>query len=231
MSLELKKLGVPDTYTPPVQEENLTEAELQEKKIMDGLGTWISYWRANPHRFVSEYLKLKPFSWFQKMILFMMFKTNYFMWFASRGLGKSHITALYCVVRCILWPETRICVAAGVKAQAMEIISSKIADFKLNNSLIDAEISDFRPNLQDAKVEFHNGSWIRVVAANDNARGIRATCIVCDEFRMINEEIIRTVLSKFLTASRRPQFTNKVLADGSMPYANYEEPNTQIYIS
>ncbi len=231
MDLELKRLGIPKTYEPPAPEEKLTEAEIQEKKLMDGLGTWVSYWRANPHRFVSEYLQLKPFSWFQKILLFMMFKSSYFMWFASRGLGKTYLTSLYCVVRSILWPESHICVAAGIKAQAMEIITSKIADFKLNNPMIASEISEFRPNIQDAKVGFHNGSWIRIVAANDNARGIRANVIVVDEFRMVNEDIIKTVLTKFLTASRRPQFVNKVLPDGTMPYANYEEPNTQIYLS
>jgi len=146
-------------------------------------------------------------------------------------LGKSHLTALYCVVRAILYPGTHIVVVSGIKAQALEIISSKIAEFKLNCPNIDLEISDLRPNLQDARVDFHNGSWIKVVAASDNARGIRAHVLLVDEFRMVNEDTIRTVLRKFLTASRRPGFVDKLLPDGTMPYATYEEPNTEIYLS
>jgi len=48
---------------------------------------------------------------------------------------------------------------------------------------------------------------------------------------MVNEDIIRTVLRKFLTASRRPGFVDKKLPDGTMPYAGYEEPNIEIYLS
>lgn len=173
---QLKEFGLAKPFEPEKAFEK-SDSLLQEEKLMDGIGTWVSYWRANPHRFVSEYLQLKPFSWFQKILLFMMFRSNYFMWWASRGLGKTHLTALYCVVRCILFPDTHICIASGIKAQALEIISSKIADFKLNCPNLAIEISDFRPNMQDARVDFHNGSWIKVVAANDNARGTRANVI------------------------------------------------------
>ncbi len=226
----LKRVGLSGDFEPEKTDEK-SKAMAQEERLMSGIGLWISYFRANPHRFISEYLQLKPFSWFQKILIFMMFRNNYFMWWASRGLGKSHLTALYCVVRCILYPGTHICVVGGVKAQAVEIISSKIADFRLTCPNIALEISDLRPNIQDSRVDFHNGSWIRVVAANDNARGIRAHVLLVDEFRMVNEDTIRTVLRKFLTASRRPGFVDKLLPDGTAPYANYEEPNTEIYLS
>jgi len=227
---DLKRIGLDKEFIPEKTDNKSSEMK-QEEKLMEGIGVWISYFRANPHRFVSEYLMLKPFSWFQKILLFMMFKNNYFMWWASRGLGKTHLTALYCVVRCILYPETQICIASGIKAQALQVISEKIMDFKTKCPNIALEISDFRPNMQDARVDFHNGSWIKVVAANDNARSARANVIIVDEFRMVNEDIIRTVLRKFLTASRRPKFVDKVLPDGSMPYGFYEEPNTEIYLS
>ena len=226
---ELKRDFLSKPFEPEVKEK--IDALSQEEKLMDGIGLWISYFRANPHRFVSEYLQLKPFSWFQKVLLFMMFKNNYFMWWASRGLGKTHLTALYCVVRCILYPGTKICIASGIKAQALQVISEKVADFRINCPNIALEIDDFRPNMQDAFVGFANGSWIKVVAANDNARSARANVIVVDEFRMVNEDIIKTVLRKFLTASRRPGFVDKVLPDGSSPYATYEEANTEIYLS
>jgi phage terminase large subunit len=45
----------------------------------------------------------------------MMVSTN-FLYIASRGSGKTWLTALYCVVRCILYPGTKICVASGVKS-------------------------------------------------------------------------------------------------------------------
>jgi hypothetical protein len=78
--------GIPKTFSP---DEKSDEA-IKNEKIMEGLGTWVAYWRANPHRFVKEYLKIFPFSWFQEIILFMMFKSNHFLFWASRGqlLGR-----------------------------------------------------------------------------------------------------------------------------------------------
>lgn len=42
------------------------------------------YYRANPHRFAKDFLLL-DLKLFQKILLFMMFKMDYFMYLASRG--------------------------------------------------------------------------------------------------------------------------------------------------
>jgi len=173
---QLKRVGLNKPFEPERTTEK-SDSLAQEERLMEGIGTWISYFRSNPHRFVSEYLQLKPFSWFQKILLFLMFKNSYFMWWASRGIGKTHLTALFCVVKAILYPDSHIVVVSGIKMQALEIISGKIMDFKLKCPNLALEISDIRPNMQDARVDFHNGSWIKIVAANDNARGTRATVL------------------------------------------------------
>jgi len=60
--------------------ENLTKSE----RLMEGIATWCSFYRANPHRFCKEYLgfQLKPF---QQILLYMMNYCNYFMYLAARG--------------------------------------------------------------------------------------------------------------------------------------------------
>lgn len=73
---------------------------------------WVAYWRANPHRFVADYLGIKLFL-FQKFLMYMIERTDFFMFIAARGLGKSYLIAIYCVVRCILYPGTRIVVSSG----------------------------------------------------------------------------------------------------------------------
>ena len=149
----------------------------KSERIQEGLNIWVGYWRANPQRFVDEYLGLRPFSTFQRILLYMMFDTNYFLWWASRGLGKSHLTALYCVVRCILYPDTKICIASGTKGQSLNIISEKIQGFYDNSPNLRREIRELKASVSDPVVNFHNGSWIKVVAANDNARSSRANVI------------------------------------------------------
>ena len=79
--------------------ENFTKSE----KLMNGIGIWAGYYRQRPDVFAEEYLGLilKPF---QKILLYVMMNYNYTAFFASRGLGKSYLTALFAVIKCILYP-------------------------------------------------------------------------------------------------------------------------------
>jgi len=87
------------------------------------------------------------------------------------------------------------------------------------------EIFEFKTGTNDTYVSFHNGSWIKVVASNDNARSARANMVIADEFRMIDLSIINKVLRKFLTAPRQPNYLNKP------EYKHLTERNKEIYIS
>lgn len=207
------------------KENNLTKQE----KFSEGLDLWISYWRENPHRFVTEYLQITPFSVFQAILLVMMFDSNYFLWWASRGLGKSYLSAIYCVVRCILYPGTKICIAAGTKGQSINILSEKIQEFYDTCPNVAREIIDLRTTTNDPVVKFANGSWIKVVAATDNARSARANVILVDEFIQVKADIIKKVLRKFLTSRRSPGFLDK--PEYQENKNKWVEPNTEIYLS
>ncbi|WP_431785797.1 terminase large subunit domain-containing protein [Paenibacillus lactis] len=192
-------------------------------RLMEGIGIWASFYRANPHRFVKEYLSIN-LKLFQMILIVMMNFSHYFMYLASRGQGKTWITAIYCVVRSILWPETKIIIASGTKGQAREVIE-KIDDLRKSSNNLAREISDLSTSANDPKVEFHNGSWIKVVASNDGARSKRANLLIADEFRMIDLDIINKVLRKFLTAPRQPKYLNKP------EYAHLQERNKEVYLS
>lgn len=199
--------------------DNMSKSE----RLMNGIGIWASFYRANPHRFAKEYLGI-TLKLFQVILIFMMNHSFYFMYLASRGQGKTFLTSIYCCIRCILWPETKIVVASGNMKQAREVIE-KIDDMRKNSPNLTREISDLSTSANDAKVEFHNGSWIKVVASNDGARSKRANTLVADEFRMIDLDIINKVLRKFLTAPRQPKYLNKP------EYAHLQERNKEIYLS
>ena len=68
-----------------------------------------------------------------------------------------------------------------------------------------------------AEIKFKNGSVIRVVASNDNARSGRANILILDEFRMIDLTVIDTVLRKFQTVERLMPF---------LDLPEYKENNT-----
>lgn len=87
----------------------------------------------------------------------MMVSTN-FMYIASRGSGKTWLTSLYCVVRCILYPGTKICVASGYKSQSLEVIQKINDDFMKNygwgSANLRSEISEISTSINNAHVDF-----------------------------------------------------------------------------
>lgn len=54
------------------------------KNLIEGVGIWASFYRANPHRLVQDYLKLDIFP-FQCMLLNLMNKVNIYVFIACRG--------------------------------------------------------------------------------------------------------------------------------------------------
>jgi hypothetical protein len=214
-----------DIFTQRKSNNKQTDLIMKQEKFLFGLKKWVSYWRANPHRFVLEYLQINPFSLFQKILVFLMFQNDYFLWWASRGLGKSHLTALYCIVRCILYPGTKICIAAKNRNQSLNIISEKIQGFYDNFPNVAREICELKTGSNDPIVKFYNSSWIKIVTAKDSARSARANVLIVDEFRLVDNEIIKKVLRKFLTSRRQPGYLKHI------KYKGLQEPNTEIYLS
>lgn len=187
-----------------------------------------SYYRANPHRFVKDFLHIN-LRWFQKIIIFAMNTNSAFCMIGSRGLGKSFLIAIYCCVRCVLFPGTKICIASGTRGQAINILE-KIRTEILSRSIeLKHELvgGDIKISASEARADFKNGSVIKVVTASDSARGNRANVLVLDEFRLIDKETIDTILTKFLTASRQPGYLNKP----EYKHLKHSERNRQVYLS
>ena len=146
---------------------------------------------------------------------------------ASRGIGKSWLTALFCCCKAILYPKSLIVIASGTKGQARLLISQKIQKELMNKyPNLKREISDIQVGQNIALVKFKNGSTIEAVASGDSSRGYRATLLVLEEARMINKGILDAVLRPFLNTIRRPKFYDKP------EYENYPpEIAQEIYIS
>ena len=155
------------------------------------------------------------------------------MFFASRGLGKTWLVALYCIVRCILFPGTKIIVASKTKAQAMTLVVEKIPELisQSTTGMIEREIEgSIKTSMNNAEpnVVFLNGSWIKIIASTQSARSKRANVLILDEFRMIDPDIYRNVLRRFLAVSRQPGFLKKP------EYKNkkeYMERNQEIFLT
>ena len=150
--------------------------------------------------------------------------------------GKTFLCAIFCCVRCILYPGTRICIASSKRAQACEVLEKIMTIFYPNSANLRNEIEVYKNNNTENYIKFHNTSMIKVVTASDSARSNRANILIIDEFRMVDQTIIATVLKKFLTAEREPGFLNKdkykkLRSTDIAQYNKYKERNKEMYLS
>ena len=188
---------------------------------------WITFFRQNLNRFVSDYLGIKLY-WYQMIAIYLMGICQFICIIASRATAKSFLVALYACCRCILYPHSQIVLVSGTRGQSKLIVSEKIEKELMSMSpALRKEIKSVKKNQYESVVEFRNSSMITVVTANDNSRGYRSTCIVRDEFRQIKKSVDDGILSPFQIARQPAYMTDSY-------YANIqdllEEP-VDIYIS
>lgn len=202
----------------------------EEQKFWDNFETWIVYWRLNVHRFIEEYLqiKLKPF---QKILIYCMSKPDYnklstFDWFASRGLGKSWLTAVFAIAMAILYPGINITVAS-MNIRASNLFIKKIISLKDEYPNIENEIEDISMSKDGSEIKIKGGARIFSAVGGEGARGGRCQILICDERRQMNTEVITGVLLPFLTQKRR------IPAYDKEEYAQYfeKEHNYVIYLT
>lgn len=175
-------------------------------------------------------VKLPPF---QQILLYFMDapgvkSTTSFIFFASRGLGKTYLTMVFCIAKCILWPGITIKVASSTIGQAV-IFLQKANEVKEGRPNVEKEISDIHANKDGGIITFHNGSSIEAVVCSDSARGNRANIVILDESRLMNENIINGSLLPFLTKTHRDQ--PWAGDEKYIPYLKKEEHNAKIYLT
>ncbi len=200
------------------------------QRVMEGAAFWGSYYRHNVDKFVEDYLHIK-LRLFQRLLLTMMFWSTTFVYIASRGQGKSFLSAIYCVVRCILYPGTKVCIASGTRGQAVNVLEKIMLELKPKSEELRAEIDDKESKITgaEAKIVFKNTSVIKVVTASDSSRGNRCNVLLLDEYRLISKDTITTVLNKFLTLRRMPEYSELTDDEKKMEYS--KEKNLTLWLS
>ena len=200
------------------------------RRVMEGAADWGAYYRKNPDKFVRDYLHIN-LKLFQRILLVMMFSVTVAAITGARGIGKTFISALYCVTRAILYPGTAIILASGNRGQATLVISKIIEELEPRSAELRAEINQretkVTPNL--AQIVFHNGSTIKVVTAAESARGHRGHVLLIDEYRLVDKRIIDDILRKFLTLRRMPRY--ELLSEEERKREYDKEKNLTLYLT
>lgn len=86
MATNFKKNPPKNMFEKTRNQTNLEEVVTSNDKFMNKVKKWASFYRKYPFMFCKDYLNLE-LKLFQKILLYLMFNFNFFMFIASRGLG------------------------------------------------------------------------------------------------------------------------------------------------
>lgn len=155
-------------------------------------------------------LRLLPF---QSVMLHMMWHKKFPMILACRGAGKTFMIAVYCLLKCLLIPGTKIVIVSGGFRQA-KFTFQYIDALVKNSPIIQETIRKFHPG-NDFGVKFatdrvylkvsHNTHITGIpVGDGSKVRGMRATTLVCDEVASIDDQVFDTAIGPFLSVKADP---------------------------
>jgi len=154
------------------------------------------------------------------------------MFVASRGFGKSFIMALYCTLRCIFVPGTKIVVVGAAFRQSkilFEYMETIWRNSPILRSIYNGNDDGPRRDVDRCTMRFGE-SWTIAVPMGDGSkiRGLRAHIIIADEFASISSDIYETVVSGFAAVSANPiqnvkeEAKKKAMVDAGMWSAELE---------
>ena len=130
------------------------------------------------------------------------------MFIASRGFGKSFLMALYCTLRCIFRPGTKI-VVVGAAFRQSKLVFEYMETLWRNSAILRSIFNgnDDGPRRDVDRCTMRLGdSWTIAIPMGDGSkiRGLRAHIIIADEFASISPDIYETVVSGFAAVSATP---------------------------
>ena len=180
--------------------------EEYETRLID----WITFYRRNIDIFVTDYLGIRPLAYLQRQMLLTMADNDFTCCICSREMGKSHVTALFGIVMCLLYPSYKVVITAKTVDQAEKIITKKIQDIfckenaTWSSPILVQMVKDgyikFGQNdkTKAAKVEFGNGSWIEARACIESSRGDRANLVIADEVALLPKTLYQRIIHPVL---------------------------------
>lgn len=197
------------------QRNKIGVSEERLQPIIPILKQYIAFWREYPDLFVDflqdggDPTKERQLKFFFYQRVFLRISVRYRQVYAvfPRGYSKSFLAVLSLMIRCVLYPGSKLFTAAGGKSQSASILKEKVDEICRLVPAFNKEI-DRRPGkTQEQKdkciYRFKNGSYFDNVAANEKARGGRRHAGVLEECVGIDGNILQQVLIPMMSISRR----------------------------
>lgn len=174
-----------------LDKERIEEEELE---FMKQIAKWTSFYRQNIHLFAQDYLDIK-LKTFQKFLIYMLHMSDFSLLVMTRGIGKSWVIGVYACCLAILYPRSEIVIVSHTIKQARLIVEGKILLEIIGKSpRLEQEILKQDKRDGATKIIFKNGSTITPTVSSEAARGLRSTCIIIDESRLVDVSIVQSIL-------------------------------------
>lgn len=222
----------PEKYKRNIEDVNLTlsklSGDLEDKEAKITLAKFL---RSNIG-FTTEIISGQKLYPFQEVILKGMLNKNFSLNVWGRGAGKTYLASVYCFLQCIFEPNTNILIAGPTFRTARFIFNylEKIVDSKGAALLQQAfGVKAKRNDLFEWQI---NGGSIKAIPLNgEKIRGFRANVLLLDEFLLLPEDLIKTVLMPFLVVPQnlRERMDIRELEDKLIKEGQLKEEDRHVF--
>ncbi len=202
-----------------VQRKSSVREDISKERIVENLEKFqqlFAFWRVYPDKFIDYLCSLNPnntfnFFFYQRVYLRAVMRHKYAYCTFPRAFSKSFLAVMCLIIKCILYPGSRIFVASGGKEQSASILSAKLDEICRLIPAIENEIiwetrgtrGKTRTTRDSVIYSFKNGSRLENVAASEKTRGQRFQAGLIEECVSVDQDILNEVLIPTLNVERR----------------------------
>lgn len=176
---------------------------ITKQMVLDHLPEYrkaISFYRWYPDKLIDMYIEamgdectFKLLDYQRVFFRAMARHKDVFMTF-SRGTSKSFVDDFWKIIECILYPNTKLAIAATTKGQSGAILESKVSEILTLLPILRFEIRKIEKVKDSYTVFFKNGSQMQNLAAKQSSRGLRFTGVTLEEIIEGDPDIIQEVI-------------------------------------
>jgi hypothetical protein len=215
------------------------EGELSDKEAKITLAKFLRHNLAFTTELISG-IKLAPF---QEITLRGLMTRNFSMCVWGRGCGKTFIASVFAFLQCIFNPGTKILIAGPTFRTARFIFNNLEKIVNTKGAELLAQAFSAKPSKRNDQYEWiiNGGSITAVPLSGEKIRGFRANVLLLDEFLLLPEDTIKTVLMPFLVAPQNMkerieirEMEDKLIKEGIMEEkdrAQFENDTKMIALS
>ena len=192
------------------QNKKIGLSEERVRAIIPVARQYIAFWREYPDIFIDFMAGPNTtfhLFFYQRVFLRAACRHKYLYAVYPRAYSKSFLSMMILMIRCVLYPGSKLFVTSGGKEQAAGIMKEKVQEICTLIPAFEKEIDWTRGQTLEGKdyckYIFKNGSYMDNIAARESSRGKRRHGGVVEECVGVDGTILNEVIIPIMNVSRR----------------------------